>query len=64
LAFPIHTHAEARELLTEDGRVTGALIRGKHEDMRVTARRGVAWCWRAADIRTTSSASARFRIRS
>ena len=41
LGIPIHTHAEARELMTEDGRVTGALVRGRHEDMRITARRGV-----------------------
>jgi succinate dehydrogenase/fumarate reductase flavoprotein subunit len=41
LGIPIHTNAEARELLTSDGKVTGALVRGKHEDMRITARRGV-----------------------
>jgi succinate dehydrogenase/fumarate reductase flavoprotein subunit len=41
LGIPIHTHAQARELLKEGDRVTGALIRGKHEDLRITARRGV-----------------------
>jgi succinate dehydrogenase/fumarate reductase flavoprotein subunit len=41
LGIPIHTHAEARELLQHGGKVTGALVRGKHEDMRITARRGV-----------------------
>jgi succinate dehydrogenase/fumarate reductase flavoprotein subunit len=41
LGIPIHTHSEARELLQHCGKVTGALVRGKHEDMRITARRGV-----------------------
>ena len=42
LGIPIHTNAEARKLLQANGRITGALVRGKHEDMRITARRGVA----------------------
>ena len=41
LGIPIHTNAEARKLLQANGRITGALVRGKHEDMRITARRGV-----------------------
>jgi succinate dehydrogenase/fumarate reductase flavoprotein subunit len=41
LGIPIHTNAEARELLQANGKITGALVRGEHEDMRITARRGV-----------------------
>lgn len=41
LGIPIHTNAEASKLLTSDGRVTGALVRRKHEDTQITARRGV-----------------------
>lgn len=41
LGIPIHTEAEARELIVTDGKVTGALVRGRHDDMRVVARRGV-----------------------
>jgi succinate dehydrogenase/fumarate reductase flavoprotein subunit len=41
LSIPIHTNAEARELVISDGRITGAVVRGKHEDMSITARRGV-----------------------
>ena len=41
LGVPIHTEAEARELLLRGGKVAGALVRGKAEDMRITARHGV-----------------------
>jgi len=41
LGIPIHTEAQAQELLQSEGRVTGALVRAKGEDWRVTARRGV-----------------------
>lgn len=41
LGIPIHTEAEARELLQEGGRVAGAIVRARHEDLRIRARRGV-----------------------
>lgn len=41
LGIPIHTESAARELLLRGGKVAGALVRGKAEDMRITARRGV-----------------------
>jgi succinate dehydrogenase/fumarate reductase flavoprotein subunit len=41
LAIPIHTSTAACELLVEDGRVTGALVRGPQGEARITARRGV-----------------------
>ncbi|WP_076999988.1 FAD-dependent oxidoreductase [Variovorax sp. KK3] len=41
LGIPIHTEAAARELLLRGGKVTGALVRGKDEELRITARRGV-----------------------
>jgi succinate dehydrogenase/fumarate reductase flavoprotein subunit len=41
LGIPIHTGAEARELLVTDGKVTGARVRGKHDDLRIVARSGV-----------------------
>lgn len=41
LGIPIHTSAEARELIATEGKVSGALVRGKHDDVRVLARRGV-----------------------
>jgi succinate dehydrogenase/fumarate reductase flavoprotein subunit len=41
LGIPIHTESAARELLLRGGKVAGALVRGKAEDMCITARRGV-----------------------
>ena len=41
LAIPLHTQAEARELIVEDGRVKGARIRGENGDFAVHATRGV-----------------------
>lgn len=41
LDIPIHTEAEARELIVADGTVTGALVHGRHGELRVVARRGV-----------------------
>ena len=36
-----HQRRSARAAAVADGRVTGALVRGKHDDLRITARRGV-----------------------
>jgi succinate dehydrogenase/fumarate reductase flavoprotein subunit len=41
LGIPIHTKTAARELLSSDGRVTGALVKGEQGEVRITARRGV-----------------------
>lgn len=41
LGIPIHTEAQARELLTQGGRITGAQVRQQGRDVRVSARRGV-----------------------
>ncbi len=41
LGIPIHTDAEARELLQADGRVGGARVHLQGRDVRITARRGV-----------------------
>ena len=57
LGIPIHTNAQARELLMADGRVTGQWFAASR---RICASpRAVAWCWLAAGIRTTSNASPR-----
>ncbi|WP_338460393.1 FAD-dependent oxidoreductase [Azotobacter vinelandii DJ] len=41
LGIPIHTRTPASELLLEDGRVIGALVRGPQGLQRIEARRGV-----------------------
>jgi succinate dehydrogenase/fumarate reductase flavoprotein subunit len=41
LGIPLHTHAEARELLQREGRVTGARVQTPDGELRFTARRGV-----------------------
>jgi succinate dehydrogenase/fumarate reductase flavoprotein subunit len=41
LGIPIHTSTGARELLMDDGRVTGAVVRGESGDIRIATRRGV-----------------------
>lgn len=41
LGIPIHTEAEARELIVTDGKVGGALVRSNGEELRVLARSGV-----------------------
>ncbi|WP_168788648.1 FAD-dependent oxidoreductase [Paraburkholderia aromaticivorans] len=41
LGIPIHTNTGAKELTTTNGRVTGAVITAKGQEMRVIARRGV-----------------------
>ncbi|MDV7209978.1 FAD-dependent oxidoreductase [Azotobacter beijerinckii] len=41
LGIPIHTRTPASELLLENGRVIGALVRGPQGTQRIEARRGV-----------------------
>ena len=41
LGIPIHTNADARELLLADGRVNGARVQLQGREQRITARRGV-----------------------
>ncbi len=41
LSIPIHTRTSASELLLENGRVIGALVRGPQGTQRIEARRGV-----------------------
>lgn len=41
LGIPIHTDAEAQQLLQSQGRIHGARVRGKAGEMRISARRGV-----------------------
>lgn len=41
LDIPIHTGAQAKELLQSDGRVTGARVHMQGREVRVVARRGV-----------------------
>jgi len=41
LGIPIHTRTGAKELVTEKGRVTGAIVVSEGRETRITARRGV-----------------------
>jgi succinate dehydrogenase/fumarate reductase flavoprotein subunit len=41
LGIPLHTHADAHELLQREGRVTGARVHTPDGELRFTARRGV-----------------------